>query len=205
MCMGAIWRAEPKHDAYHILRLCEAIDDWPHFLSFIFGAAALVFFSDVLWIIPVAFGMGAAIGTILLLGNNFVLLSSLCPMLLPVLRAWNSVSGWFRLAIPPLIIGVALDWRRAGLWLLGVLVTEAVSAIVISIPVRRAFRRTGAHLGQSERCFFLACRVCAISAGIDFSEWACHVEKCDDEAMAIGEECLSDYLKRHPSPVVFTD
>ena len=202
LLMGSIWKVNHNYDAYSILRMCEAIDNLPQLLSFLFGFIAVSFYNDQPWSIPVALTAGSLIGSVFLMGSTLVGLNIGFPLLLPILKVWNRVPEILRLIVPPVIIAITSYWLNSIMWLIGLVSASIASLIIMSIAGRATYRTTGLLLAQAERCFLLACHLYSIKAKLDFKSLMLQLASANDDVVPLAEECLSDYAKKYPQYVM---
>ena len=204
MLLGQIWQANPHYHAYSVLRICEALDDLPQIMAYASGVAAIVALAGQSSAIAIALTVGSLIGTALLIPPTAGVLIGLSlgfPLLLPILRAWNQIPEILRLAVPPVALGLALGWPEVLMWLMGMVMASVASVLVVTIAGVVTRRHTGMILGRAERCFLLACQLCAMKSNIDYRMFESRFACPDDETLAVAEKCLCDYASRFPQCV----
>lgn len=201
LLMGSIWKADNNYDAYSILRMCEAIDNLPQLVSFLSGFVALSFSNGSPWIIPISMAIGSLFAALFLLGSAFVGLNIGFPLLLPILRLWNRVPELVRLVGPPIAIAFASHWMDSILWIVGLIVASVSSLIVMTISGKTTYHNTGLLFAQAERCFLIACELCARKAKLDFQSLMLKLANKSNDDSHIAEECLSDYANKYPQYV----
>ena len=198
LLMGSIWKADNNYDAYSILRMCEVIDNLPQLVSFLSGFVAVSLNNGKPWIIPASMATGSFFGALFLLGSAFVGLNIGFPLLLPILRLWNRVPELVRFVGPPIVIAFASHWMDSILWIVGLFVASIASLIVMSISGRTTYQNTGLRLAQAERCFLIACELCAKKAKLDFQSLMLKLANKSNDDSHIAKECLSYYANKYP-------
>lgn len=186
--MGRISKHNSKYDAYYILRTCEAIDNFPQIIAYIFGIAIAFYPSSRIWMIPIALAVGTLIGSLFLISTFHPLVVR---PLLPIFRIWNMIPELIRLLSPPLVVFFLIGWYGALFWMIGLVVAQIINMTIIAFAGRMTYRKTGSTLGQADRCFLQACEICAMKAGVDFDMYNTWVKSENTEL----ENSTEDELK----------
>lgn len=187
--MGRICKHNSKYDAYYILRTCDAIDNFPQIIAYIFGIAIAFYSPSRIWMIPIALAVGSLIGSLFLISAFYPLVVR---PLLPLLHRWNLIPELIRLLIPLVIIFFLIGWYGALVWMIGLVVAQIINITIITFAGRMTYRKTGSTLGQADRCFLQACEICAMKAGVDFDMYNTWVKSENTELKDSTEDELKE-------------
>ena len=192
--MAQIWEGAPRFTAYHILRVCEAIDNIPEIAALLSAVGVVIFLPDPTWEIVAAHVIGAAAGTLMLapaIGVVFII-----PGLVPFARVWNSIPEILRLLVPPLVIALTLGWLAGLLWIGGLLAGSVSCMIVVVVIGRSINKRTGrvTAWGRAELSFAQAIAYCAALAGVTVELKADSVSDMSQLDMDRALRCIDHYV-----------
>ena len=84
------------------------------------------------------------------------------------------------------------------LWIVGLIAASIASVVVMSVSGRTTYQNTGLRLAQAERCFLIACGLCARKARLDFQSLMLKLADKTNGGSHIADECLSDYANKYP-------
>jgi len=196
--LGRLWRHDRRHDAFRVLKTCEAIEEVPSVLALIAGLIAVLMPQSPLWAIPIAIVAGKLVGYLLTQFGMFIVLQPLGLVLLA--RVWSYIPFWPTLIVHvPLLVwfSIAFGWLVVALWIIGYVVAF-VSYWALDFRVAEwRFRQSGIPVTGSEVSFINAYRLHAAKMGVTVD-----VDVPDGE-MSNGswELCLADYAMKYPEAV----